>query len=216
MRICTFGRKVKARPSTSYITRGLPDRIFTKLNYVDIQHYVANSSTINLGLQYQTSIYMPRTDGNGHQAYLFDQWMPQFYLGYRVFGIKYDISCTSCQSQRAFWLGVRLSHVNDPDTQLELAMEKKNNRWVRGSNSLGNKSNLRLTGYLSVSKLTGEKPMTVKTSDKFASRYDESPAHMCYIIPYVATADTTNSSFDLTIKLTYYVELFRRATSGSS
>lgn len=200
------------------IMNGVPERLFTKLRYVDCMNWTVTGSVLSGGSSFayfQSSIYAPRNSG-GHQPLYRDQWANMFSK-YRVYGIKYHITCVNRATNESFWFGVRHQEDTTTETSIQTILER-NDAKVKMGSSVNNSNNLRvIKGYMDVAKTLGKSKSSIRAEDNFSADIGSNPNNMAYLFPYILSNLASGSAtFEFTFRLTYYVELFNQVAVSAS
>lgn len=198
---------------------GFPDRIRVKLNY-----YALEQATLSAGvaayLQYRgNSVYAPRYT-SGHQPYAYDQWC-SFYTKYRVLGSSIRVTpgwggtdFTGSTSVNGIAVAVVPAPTDvAPGSEI---LEQPYSRYKTGYVAESNR--LTVKHYMSTAKIFGVNRQAVHDEDNYAAAYNASPSDVWfwYVYVYNPFGTTDNMYMSFNVKLTYYVEFYRRYTMSQS
>jgi len=192
-----------------------------KLSYCDVMQWKINPGVLNNPVQFMTSLYNPRgSPAGGHQPYWYDQWMPTtttygMYGRYRVYGIKYHITVQNRGMNESWYVGVRPQKDLNVETNLQTLMERKDSKVLIGG-SVNSNARCVLKGYMSTAKALGVSTTEIKNEEWFAADYNANPVKQAALMVYASHNYTGSFTFDATIRLTYYAELFGRSTPVAS
>lgn len=192
--------------------------MFVKLSYCDVLNWNIAASVLNNPLQLQTSLNNPRrSPASGHQPYWYDQWTPNIYTKYRVYGIKYHLTVMNKALNESWYVGVRPQLAATAETNIQTLMERKDAKVRMGSSVNSGNNRIILKGFIGTAKTLGIPRSEVKTEEWFAADYNADPIKMAYLYFYASHNFATSTiSFDVTLKCTYYAELFGKATPVAS
>lgn len=207
-------RRNKSRFAVTKMVSDIPDRLFVKLQYVQMFTQQIAPTTPACTALFYSSLFAPY--GTGHQPYWFDQWTPNIYTRYRVYGIKYDITVENKAIQEAWWYAVRPQNTAVAETNMQTLMERKDTKWRMGGAWGSNRSSVRIKGYMSVAKTMGLNRSELKNEEWYAADYNASPVKMAILACYLQHNNAAAATFESTVKLTYYAELFGKAVPAQS
>lgn len=195
-----IGNMVKASLPT------IPQRLFTKLRYCDVVTASVTAGVLNSLPYFKTSIYAPRSSG-GHQPLYYDQWAA-IYHRYCVYGIKWSATCVNHATDEAFWFGIRQQDNATAETSLQTLLERGDCKIGMGSSRNSGRNTVFVKGYMSTRKATGVTKYTVSGDNEWSANIDNDPASMAYLFPYILTNAGSTTTFEITYRLTYYVQMF--------
>lgn len=213
-------RSTRKRKSNNVVTtrvgrQPVSDRLFVKLNFVDIfQYNITVTGTLQMMRSFQSSAFSPRTDGNPHQPMWWDQYCPGFFSSYRCYGIGYHVTFMTVNATANWWVAVRPQNSSASETSLQALLERADGQTRMGGSEISAFSKQVIKGYMSVAKVRGESKNDISTESSYRASTNANPALMAYLMTYI----TCNSpaTFDVTVRLRYYLELGDRVTPGSS
>lgn len=218
----TMVSRPKLRANRTLTTRmyrqPVSDRMITKLHYVDIiPAYAIPANTLTNVKMYQTSLFDPDSALGGHQPLWYDQYCPNMYSNYRVFGIKWTVTAINRWLNEPWWFVVRNQNSSTPETSLQTLMERRDCKARMGSSVGSGNNTITLSGYLSIAKVRGVSKRDVSTEVIYEAAYNANPLAMAYLGIYVQHPfNPTATAIDLTVRLTYYCELSGRVTPSGS
>lgn len=204
------------RPYTKMIKAPVADRLFVKLKYAEIGTLTcAVQDTLSSWKAFGTGIYDPDKTAFGHQPMWRDQYA-SMYNSYRVRGIKYFIEAQNRNTNEAGWIGTLESNTNSfVDSTIQNWLERRNAR-VKMLGSVNGGSNKQIIkGYISTAKTCGVSPRIVSTDDRWAASMGSDPATMAYLL-VAGQSKFGGGVIDMSLRLTYYVELYDPVTPGPS
>lgn len=198
------------------VLNGVPERLFTKLRYVDtVAFTTATPNLLNVPFYFQSSLYAPRNTG-GHQPLYFDQWCNMFSK-YRVYGIAYHFTCCNRGYNEPFWFGVRNQDNASYETSLQTLMERNDSKMRMASSVNSGNNTVVIKGYCSVASCIGVTRSAIKNDDKYSALINASPAEMAYVVPYYTQILAAGSATtDFTFRLTYYCEFYNQTSVVAS
>lgn len=208
--------KRRNQPYTKMIRAPVADRLFVKLKYVEMGTLTcAVADTLTFWKAFGTGIYDPDKTAFGHQPMWRDQYAGM-YNSYRVRGIKYYLEAQNRNANEAGWIGtMETNGTGSIDSSLQTWMERRNTR-VKMLGSVNGGSNKQIIkGYMSTAKACGVSPRIVATDDRFAATMGTDPTTMGYL--HVAGQSKFGGGvIDMSLRLTYYVELYDPVVVGPS
>lgn len=204
--------------TTSRVSRAPSDRTIVKFSYVDlITGPALVQSVLNNPRIYQTSLFAPSLSTPSHQPLWYDQYCPNFYSVYRVFGIKWSVTATNRGINESWILGVRHQNSATAETSIQTLMERNDSKTVVAGSVNSGKAMVRLSGYMSLAKVRGVSKKDIATESIYEAGYTASPSTMGYLSLYTLhNAASTISSIDYVVRLTYYAELSGRVSPFGS
>lgn len=201
-------------PVTRFIS-GVPERLFTKLRYVDVVNATVVAGVLSSFNYFQSSLFSPRNTG-GHQPLYFDQWTPMF-TKYRVYGIKYHVTIANRATNESYWFGIRHQESPTAETSLQTLLERNDSKVKQGGSVNGSQAIKVIKGYMDVSKTLGLSRTVVKNDDQYSSAVGTSPTVMAYLVPYILTNIASGTAiFEVTFRMTFYCELFNQVAVAAS
>lgn len=213
-------RSTRKRKSNTVVTtrvgrQPVSDRLFVKLNFVDIfQYNLTVTGTLQMMRSFQSSAFSPRTDGNTHQPMWYDQYCPGFFSSYRCYGIGYHVTFMTANATGNWWVGVRPQNSTTSEISLQALLERADGQTRMGGSVTASLAKQVIKGYMSVAKVRGESKNDVSTESSYRAASTANPALMAYLMTYITCNST--ALFDVTVRLRYYLELGDRVTPGSS
>lgn len=209
-------RRSKGKVTIRSLGRDIPDRLIVKLSYCDVMTWTLTAGVLNNPLILSTSLYNPRVlPSGGHQPYWYDQWTPNIYTRYRVYGIKYHVTVVNHGMNESWYAGVRPQKDMNVETNLQTLMERKDSKVLMGG-SVNSNAKVVLKGYMSTAKALGCAPSEIKNEEWFAADYNTNPIKQANLFFYASHNYASTFQFDATVRCTYYCELFGRATPAAS
>lgn len=211
-------KRLMLKNSTRSVARsigtGVPDRMFMKFRWAQITTWSVPSTTMSNQAVFYSSLASPF--GTAHQCLWYDQWCPNIYTRYRVYGIRYDITVSNRNTSEGWWLAVRPQNTLVPETNMQTLIERNDSKIRMGGSWGGNRSSVRVKGYMGVAKTMGITRSEVKNEEWYAADYNANPVKQAALYVYVQQNNAAAVLMDVTIKLTYYAELFGKAVPGQS
>lgn len=219
----TTRRRRKARPSrrkpglTTVVSRTspIPDRYMCKLKYSQNVQLATTGANPIYHLFRTNSLFDPDYTGVGHQPYGFDQ-LAILYTKYRVYGMKYKITCTNIAAVPVN-VAVVLKPVNTPSTVWSTIAEKPYNQ-VRHLAPQGAGGSIKvINGYVQNHKLLGVSKQEYRIDDDFDASMGGNPTTVAYLHVYVeAPAGTAAHNVYVDVQLTYFASMFSRVPLAGS
>lgn len=217
VRRSTYRKRRSYNAATPYVktVSGVPERMFTKLRYVDCITSVINVGVVTNPVTFQTSLSAPRTSG-GHQPLYYDQWT-QMYYKYRVYGISYNFTFINKSTVESVWVILRHQDVSAADSGLQTILERRDSR-SRFVAPIGSSRNVvTIKGYMSTAKATGYALTSIKNDDQFQANFNTNPALMAYLAMYLSSTGSSGTvTLDITCRMTYHCELFLQVPVAAS
>lgn len=198
-----------ARKSISRPLKYIPDRMFVKLRYMDIMMADILPGNINKVTMFRNSLNAPREAG-GHKPLNYNEFCPNLYGKYRVFGIKYSITMKNRGISEAWYLAVRAQNTMVLEQNLQTMMERQDAKVKQGGRYLT------IKGYMSVAKTAGVPNSEIHNEQLWSADYNADPVRQAYLYIYMAHSNAQTVRFDGTIRLTYYAELYNRMQNYGS
>lgn len=204
------------------VMKTVPDRLITKLRYAYSGAWsVPGGTTWFNGAYFQNSLFQPQLPvgvDNQHQPMYFDQWCPALYEAYRVYGIKYHVRVNNHTINETWFVGVDDNPSQTPSTDIRAALERPQWKVKTGGQQYSSSNHITISGYLDVAKTLGIPRQQVLYDDKFQKLYNESPEsrQTVYIVPYIMHKNPAEQSFDVVVRLTYYVIFEERVEQAKS
>lgn len=206
-------RSKYTKPSTISRVRGVgyPDRIVTKLKYVD--SFGLSSSPVANYIYRGNSLYDPDVTTGGHQPLFYDQYIA-VYEKYRVFGSSIRIQVVNESTVPAY---VIITPSTSPVTLTTVSAILEQNRasslrviLPNGYNSSSQKR------YCSTKQATGVTYKEILDQD-YAATYGANPINLWYWNLFAESIDnTTNLSLRFIVTITFYCEFFDRQNVAQS
>lgn len=208
--------KTQAKPTIRSMGRGVPDRLMVKLRYCDIMQWSVAQSVVGNPLVMGTSLYAPRQSGGGHQCLWYDQWTPNIYTKYRVYGIKYHVRVQNRSYNESFYVAVRPQNTAVAETNMQTLIERNDSKVRMGSSVNGGQSTVTIKGFMGTAKTLGIPKSEVKNEEWFTADYNTNPIKQALLYFYLSHNYAGTASFDVTVRCTYYAELFNKAVPPAS
>lgn len=194
---------------------GFPERMFLKLRYCDCMNTSVTGGVFSTMPYFQSSLYQPRGSG-GHQPLSYDQWC-SFYQKFRVYGIGYDFQICNKATNEAVWFGVRHQTSTAQEISIQTLLERGDSKVKMLGSVNSGFATTHIRGYMDVANTLGINKQRVRDDDQFCSPSNQNPAIMAYLIPYLLSNTTSGShTFEFTIRLTYYCEMYNQADFQAS
>lgn len=192
--------------------------MLVKLAYCDVMSWSLSPGVLNNPLILATSLNNPRVSPvGGHQPYWYDQWTPNIFTRYRVYGIKYHVTVMNKSLNESWYVGVRPQKDMNVETNLQTLMERKDSKIRMGSSVNSGNNKIVLKGYMSTAKALGCTRSEIKNEEWFAADYNANPIKQANLFFYASHNYAGGSaSFDATVRCTIYAELFGKATPVAS
>lgn len=183
----------------------VPDRIRLKLSY---NSYVSlsGSSGVPFAQVYQNSLFDPDLTGSGNQPLGLDQWAA-FYNLYRVNGVSCEVIGCNTNSTTPLTFVLYPSLDPTPPGTTSGVLSTPYAKSVVTSISAGN-SKMTLKNYMSTKKIFGFK--NIDQNPEFESAVTGSPVNLWYWVLYGYSGTGSVPTFQGTVKLTFYCELYDR------
>lgn len=204
------------KPTFKRMGTGVPDRMMVKMRYVDLMTWTVTQATVGNPVIFGTSLYAPRYSGSGHQCLWYDQWTPNIYTRYRVYGIKYDVIVQNKALNESWYVAVRPQNTAVTETNLQTIMERNDAKVRMGGSVNSGTSKIRIKGYMGTAKTLGVPKSEVKNEEWFAADYNANPVKQALLYFYCSHNYAGSATFDATVRLTYYAELFNKAVPSAS
>lgn len=200
-----YNRAIVRNPQTPF-----PDVMFTKMKYS--QHIATGSFTTspNLRVFAGNGMYDPDITGAGHQPYGFDEYAT-LYFRYQVRASKIKIIPGPTDG---IFLTVRPSTTSGTVLTIAEAMERPNSKTVTfGGDSASH--NTFIQHYWKTSKALGRKCRL--DDDDTSADYNANPTKLWYwAINQINTDQSTSTSDNMMVEITYYVAWYKRRTYTQS
>lgn len=188
---------------------GIPDKLLVRLVYAD-----QISITTGIPGKYVfrgNSIFDPDLTGVGHQPRFFDQYS-QLYERYRVHASKINIKLVNA-SPNVSGLGV-VPLTQSTSTELNSIVDLQEApyvkfRWLQNGS---NPTVTSITSFMKTSVIRGEKD----EDDDYSAQFVANPTRMWYWHIIAAESDNSPPTVNSVVKITYYVEFFRRRIVSQS
>lgn len=191
-------------------TKVFPDKIFVKLPYATLLSRAPGAITDEYSFR-GNSCYDPDYTGVGSQPVGFDQYS-ELYNEYRVMSSRISIeivnniasgmNVTLMASTGAAGSGSFIGSSQQPYTKYKFA----------GGTSSSNK--IYIKNFMKSSKMWGR---PVKTEDNFAALINANPVNEWFwVFEAVSSNASTNLSYDMLVRIIYYVEFSSRKTLPTS
>lgn len=212
-----YTRSLRNRNVRTPVTRmiaGVPERMFTKLNFVDVATISFFGGVLYSAPYYMSSLYAPK-NGSAHQPLYFDQWTNMF-TKHRVYGIKYHITCVNRATNEAFYFGVRHQEDTAIESSLQTLMERNDSRIKMRSSVNSGFNACIIKGYMDTAKTVGHAKSSIKNDDNFIGTSSSSPNKMAYLVPYISSNLAGDVTFEYTVRLTFYCEFFNQVAVSAS
>lgn len=195
----------KRTPSRRIIRKdAFPTILRTKLRY-NRNLYAVPSSTIKNQIFSLNFLFDPDITGGGQQPVYFDQ-LTAVYNRYRVRSCKYVITLSNFNTPVRYCV---IATNNSTPVDIQAASANPYSKsGVINAMSNGGKSVKTITGYTSIKALLGED----LTDDRDQAVVTASPANVARLSILTESLDgsTNMSTWNCTVVLTYYCELFDR------
>lgn len=207
----------KGNPTTLMIRNPLvvPDRIFVKLRYNEI----INKQTATNFEYYEfagNDVYDPNVTSTGTQPTGYDQWSA-FYTLFRVHASKIKIAVSSQAGTHTQIVGIVPQTASAALAGINEAARDPRARTKQLAASANNV--VYLSNYLSSKKAFGERQLDdiVYSGTTGNVGTGASPSRLWYWSIFLATVDGANAiDAQLHVKVTYYVELYKRVDLNTS
>lgn len=217
--------KQKAKPKKKYNTAytapsslsrvsgtGFPDRVMTKLKYVDTIVLQASSGPTQYVFR-GNSCFDPDQTGTGHQPMFYDQWIA-VYERYRVLGSSIKVQVTNGANDTAILVILPTSAVPVFTSYTTMLEQRKSSttRIVPPQQFIP----MSQTRYSSTQQATGAVRTEVYDQD-YSGLYNANPTNIWYWVLYGQAVSLTQP-LDLVVivELIYYVEFFDRQNIAQS
>jgi len=204
---------VNRRPSI------VPDRYITKLTYVERIKVAADGGLTAAWIYMRgNSCFDPNFAVGGHQPLGFDQLCgpagSALYYSYRVIGSK--IAVETYSNTNTVTQGEHVALLSTTDStygpaSLEVAEEQPYVKSKRRLRVAVTGYPIKLRGYMSTTKVFGEKYSTIMSDENYAANYNANPTFEWFWAIGVRNMDiTTVLDWYHNIKMTYYVIFYNR------
>lgn len=207
--------KTKRRPALSLIKRfpssGLPNSVLMKHKYVD-SYSVSTTTSCNAQIYRLNSMFDPYYTGVGHQPFYYDQMTP-LYNRCIVYGVKVEIKA-SCGTNQSV-IGFKTQADTSAIASVSLALEKADVKY--GLCNAGGQA-IYLSRYYDINKLFGvSKQMVMNGEMDFSHDSANNPSRIWYLQIFAQHPDeSTTSTSQYTVELTYYAKWIDRITQSQS
>lgn len=200
----TFKKKRRTFKKKLPMMKGIPNRLFAKLNYVEsTTDSVAAASTKYY--QYHSSLFDPYYGVGGHQCMYFDQYAAM-YRFYTVYAIGYDIHIQTLTSTSDN--AIIATYSNSDGTvynTVSSMLERKTSKYAFFG---GNYSSRRLKGYISVAGTYGLSKKAIASDDKFSAIVSSDPVNTAKLMVHVYNNSATTITYQYVVRLTYYCKFY--------
>lgn len=202
----------KKKTASSVIVKSpsaFPDKMFTKLNYVDMLDIT--TSTTSHQVYRGNDCFDPYYTGAGHQPMGFDEYMG-IYKKFTVMASKIVITT---MSQSGYPTSLTVRPVNDttaPAYQY-VAKERPRTRSISFNNYSGRHL---LKHYMTSARQFGVDRKSVMSEDNYSGTSSASPANDWYWSCFAKADSGLSTQFYLWIKITYYVVFHERSQMSTS
>lgn len=202
------------RPLIVKTGTGFPDKISTKLRYVErIAH---NPATTYFTYMFTAnSVYDPRTGTGGHQPAYFDQYAA-VYKRYVVTGMKIMVDINNASSSSM--VDCTLLH-SDSDTEFTdpALIYEQNESHKSIVVPINQVYPARVSYYVDIAKSFGITRAQLTSDDTYQSLVTGNPSRQSYLhCLFSSTNGSSNVVINAVYKLTYYVQFFDRKDVASS
>jgi hypothetical protein len=201
----TYRKKKKPYRSTMYkqiSPTPFANKLHTKINYSE--NLVHVPAAITHTYQYRlNSLYDSNLTGSGHQGYFYDQ-LANIYNRYRVTACKYRITFTNVNTPCR--VGVVPTNNDIPSDMDDLTVTPFNRHGIINAMTSGGKTELTLSGYVSLTKLLGEN----LADDRDQAITNANPSNVVPLNIMTESLDksTTITTLNYIVELTYYCTFF--------
>jgi len=207
-----YTRRRKTR-TTAVVSRtvGFPDRIFTTLNYSELFALTYGGAGVPRVHQFMiNNLYDPNFTGTGHQPLCHDQYA-QFYLRYRVYGMRYKITFTNQETASYYDIAVQKRPNTSAPSLMEDFLEspyvQRGTLDVKGSGG----AIRTMSGYASVAKLRGLSKKQVTYDEDLSALIGVSPTQTPSLNIIISNQNTLGTgSVNIRVQLTFYVCFYDR------
>lgn len=201
--------------STFRASTVIPDRMFLKLKYNDIQSLNTFSQAYQDYIYRGNSVYDPNYTGTGNQPQGFDEWSA-FYGQYRVYGSKMtctfiDSSGTNYAQSVAIIPNLSTTAFTDPIRVIETPYSSSST--ITLNSGLGKRT---LSSYMSTAKMWGIDKQTVSSGDLYRATTGNNPTNNWYWHVFAYDMGASEASVYIQVKITYYLEMFDRVQLNTS
>jgi len=194
---------------------GIPDRMMVKMVYADVIRLSQAVTSFDIHTFRASDLFDPDFSGGGHQPRGYDQWA-SFYGKTMVHACKIKATFTSSRSDSSGNCNVYLM----PSLQSGFVPD-----WIATQEGRYGKAtvigpyvggNVRtLNGYMTTKRINGD--INGLEQDQYGAVFGNTPIDNWYWHIGAETQDTSAINYvDVSVVLTYYVELFDRVTLPQS
>lgn len=210
-----YRRRRGGRSYTKLNRQPIPDRMLTKLRYVDFLTLVPPNDGSYATMSWQTSIFDPQANVGGHKP-LWTDTFKNIYSFYRVHGIKYNIRIASSYSYPVE--GVITTKPGSSAYGASLITEAERHNCHHTFLLSGNDATSRtMKGYVAPHKVLGISKTAYKELDDTKAVFTANPGRTAELsLLYNSPMGTGTSNIQAWVKLTYYVEFWQRQMPGGS
>lgn len=204
-----YRRGRRNRTYTKISRQPIPDRMLTKLKYVDFLTLVPPNDGSYAVMSWQTSIFDPQAGLGGHQPLWHDTFQ-NIYSFYRVHGIKYSFRISSQYNYPVEGMITTKPGAFSYGSSLITEAERQNchHTFLFSGNSGTAKS---FSGYVAPHKVLGISKTEYKELDDTKATFGADPVRMANVsLLYNSPMGTTATNMQVWVKLTYYVEFWQR------
>lgn len=203
---------IKASTTTRVRGVGFPDKMYTKLKYVENIHSTAVGGLENIVYR-GNSVYDPQYSAGGHQPLFFDQYIA-VYEKYRVIGSSVRLQITNESTQA---LNVAILPTSTPIslTTFQAVLEQNRSSAIR---TVPPSQYLISTQkrYCSTRQATGATKSELYDQD-YAGTFNSDPVNLWYWNFYLNSVDNVTAiDARILLTITYYVEFFDRQNVAQS
>lgn len=201
---------------TKIMKMPVPDRILTKLRYVEMFSLspTAAGTPGMVSYSFRTSIHDPDYTGLGHQP-LWHDTMQTMYGRYRVNGMKYRFTVMNTNTSQLSTLAIE--HADGapqlPAVGFNTILERRSVRTVNLGPSAARPTVVR--GYLATGKPWGLTKTDFHADEEFEANFNTNPAKMSHVNIYCVTQNTS-AIINIQATIDYYCEFNKRALIGGS
>lgn len=190
--------------------------MIVKLEWNEISKWGGNGNTLLAAEYMQSSIYKPSSTASTRQPMYWDQ-LANLYTNFRVYGMKYKLTCHSTNTKDMYWFAVRHQDNVTAETDIQTLMERPDAKVVMGGEA-GGRSITTIKGYMDVAKTLGIAKSQIKNNESLRGTTGGNPPTMVYLRPYVFSSGALvdAQTFDFTWKIVFYAEVYGlRAVAAS-
>lgn len=197
-------RKVNLKASS-----GFPSQLYTKVVYAETFQMASTVGSIANQAISGNSPYDPDATGVGHQPYFYDQ-LTAIYNSYMCYGSKIEVfTGTNASTDSRIVLRPSIPSTAIGDIDLEIERPRAKVGYIKPEHSF------RMRSFAKTKHVFGTQNKNL--DENFQAASTTNPNNRWYwLIGIKPTDDTSSTTCQITVKVTYYCRFFDRSTVASS